>query len=98
MSDTLHKREMSERVAELMGCSKARGEQVLNAVLESVTDAVREGDRMVLMGLRQVRGARDEEAKVTSHTRREQGRTHRGSGAQERAFQGGRTLRQVAAE
>ncbi len=50
MSDTLRKREMSARVAESMGCSKARGEQALNAVLESVTDVIREGNRVVLTG------------------------------------------------
>ena len=50
MNETLRKREMADRVADLMGCSKARGEQALNAVLESLTDALREGDRVVLTG------------------------------------------------
>ena len=50
MSDTLHKREMSARVAALMGCSEYRGELALNAVLQSITDAIRDGDKVVLTG------------------------------------------------
>ena len=61
MSDTLRKREMSARVADLMGCSKHRGELALNAVPQSITDAIRDGDRVVLTGFgtfetREVRG------------------------------------------
>ena len=50
MNNTLRKREMSRRVAEAMGCSDGKGEEALNAVLESVTDAMRAGDRIVLTG------------------------------------------------
>ncbi len=48
MSNTLRKLEMSKRVAESMGCSRSRGEQALNAVLASIVDAMRAGDRVVL--------------------------------------------------
>ena len=48
MSDTLHKREEAARVAELMGCPRSEGELALNAVLQSITDAIRDGDRLVL--------------------------------------------------
>ena len=50
MSNTLRKREMAERVAESMGCSKSQGERALNAVLASIADAMRAGDRVVLTG------------------------------------------------
>ena len=50
MNNTLRKREMSRRVAEAMGCSYGKGEEALNAVIESVTDAIRAGDRIVLTG------------------------------------------------
>ena len=50
MSDTLRKREMAARVADLMGCSKSGGELALNAMLQSITDAIRDGDRVVLTG------------------------------------------------
>lgn len=63
MSSSLRKREMSERVAELMGCSKAQGERALNAALVSIVDAISAGDRVVLRGfgtfeVREVRGRR----------------------------------------
>ena len=83
MSDTLRKREMSRRVAEAMGCSYGEGEKVLNAVLESVTDAMRAGDRIVLTGfgtfeptevkarrVRSIRGTSSGELiEVPAHTR-----------------------------
>ena len=50
MSNTIRKSEMSSRVAKSLGCSAARGEKVLNKVLEGITDAMREGDRVVLTG------------------------------------------------
>lgn len=50
MSNTIRKREMSERVAESMGCSRSQGEQALNAVLASIVEAMRAGDRVVLTG------------------------------------------------
>ena len=50
MSNTLRKREMAERVAESMGCPKYQGERALNAVLASIVDAMRAGDRVVLTG------------------------------------------------
>ena len=51
MGDTIRKGEMSRRVAEAMDCSIGEGEKALNAVIESVTDAMRAGDRIVLTGL-----------------------------------------------
>ena len=50
MSTTIRKGEMSRRVAKSLGCTAARGEEALNAVLEGITDAMRAGDRVVLMG------------------------------------------------
>ena len=50
MSNTLRKQEMSERVAEAMDCTKSQGEQALNAVLVSIVEAMRAGDRVVLTG------------------------------------------------
>ncbi len=50
MSNTLRKREIAERVAESMGRSNSQGELALNAVLASISDAMRAGDRVVLMG------------------------------------------------
>lgn len=50
MSNTLRKREMAGKVAESMGCSKSQGEQALNAVLASIVEAMRAGDRVVLTG------------------------------------------------
>ena len=50
MSNTLRKGEMSRRVAEAMGCSNGEGGKALKAVIESVTDAMRAGDRIVLTG------------------------------------------------
>lgn len=48
MTNTIRKREMSGRVAEALGCTKSQGEQALNAVLASIVDAMRAGDRVVL--------------------------------------------------
>ena len=50
MSSTIRKSEMSRRVADALGCSSGEGEKALNAVIESVTDAMRAGDRTVLTG------------------------------------------------
>ena len=83
MSNTLRKREMSRRVADAMDCSNGEGEKALNAVLESVTDAMRTGDRIVLAGfgtfelaevkarkVRPIRGASSGELiEVPAHTR-----------------------------
>ena len=98
MSNTLRKREMSERVADLMGCSKARGEQALNAVLESITDAVREGDRVVLTGfgtfeVREVRARRVRPIQGTNSGELIEVPAHRGV-----RFRAGETLRQAAGE
>lgn len=98
MDHTLRKREMAARVADLMGCSKHGGEQALNAVLQSVTDAIRDGDKVVLTGfgtfetrevkarkVRPVRGAnRGELIDVPTH------RAVR--------FRAGETLRQAAGD
>ena len=83
MSSTIRKAEMSRRVAETMGCSNGEGENALNAVLESITDALRAGDRIVLTGfgtferrevkarrVRPIRGASSGELiEVPAHTR-----------------------------
>ena len=50
MNSAIRKGEMSRRVAEALGCSSSKGEKALNAVIESVTDAMRAGDRIVLTG------------------------------------------------
>ena len=44
----IRKGEMSGRVAEAMGCSDGQGRKVLNSVIESVTEATRMGDKVVL--------------------------------------------------
>ena len=83
MSSTIRKGEMSRRVAEAMGCSNGEGEKALNAVLDSVTDAMRADDRIVLTGfgtfelvevkarrVRPIRGASSGEfIEVPAHTR-----------------------------
>ena len=83
MSNTLRKREMSRRVTVAMGCSNGEGERVLSAVLESITDAMRASDRIVLTGfgsfeltevkarkVRPIRGAGSEELiEIPAHTR-----------------------------
>lgn len=83
MGNTLHKGDMTRRVAKSMGCSNTGGEKALNAVIESVMDAMRAGDRIVLTGfgtferkevkarkVRPVKGAsRGELIEVPSHTR-----------------------------
>ena len=98
MNDTLRKREMSERVADLMGCSKAGGERALNAVLESLTDAVREGDRVVLTGfgtfdVREVRTRRVRPIRGTNRGELIEVPAHRSV-----RFRAGQTLRQIARE
>ena len=55
MSNTIRKGEMSRRVAEVMGCSNGEGEKALNAVIESVTDAMRAGRQNRPDRLRHVR-------------------------------------------
>ena len=50
MSGTIRKGEMARRVAESIGCSDSEGEKALNAVLNSVTDALCAGDKIVLTG------------------------------------------------
>ena len=98
MSATIRKGEMSRRVAEAMGRSNGEGEKALNAVLESVTDAMRAGDRIVLTGfgtfelvemkarrMRPIRGAGSGELiEVPAHKRVR--------------FRAGATLSQVARE
>ena len=83
MSNTLRKGETSRRVAEAMGCSNGDGGKALKAVIESVTDAMRAEDRIVLMGfgtferkdvkarrMRPVRGAGSGKMiEVPAHTR-----------------------------
>ena len=50
MGNTLRKGEMTRRLAESMGCSNTDGEKALNAVIESITEAMQAGDRVVLRG------------------------------------------------
>jgi len=89
---------MSRRVAKSLGCSAARGEEVLNVVLEGITDAMRAGDKVVLTGfgtfevvevkarkVRPIRGANSGGlVEVPAHTRVR--------------FRAGKTLAQVAKE
>lgn len=60
---TLRKSDVSFRVATKMGGSRAQGEAALNAVLDSVRDALSSGHRVVLTGfgsfeIRQVKARR----------------------------------------
>ena len=48
---TLRKSDMAGRVATKLKGSKAQGEASLNAVLDSIQDALSSGDRGVLTGL-----------------------------------------------
>ena len=50
MNNTVRKGEMARRLSEYMGCTTADGEKALNAVLESITEAMEAGDRVVLTG------------------------------------------------
>ena len=47
---TLRKNEISSSVADKLGVSQSQGDVVLNAVLETVQEAVAAGDRVVLTG------------------------------------------------
>ncbi len=47
---TLRKSDMSARVAAKLGSTRAQGEAALNAVLESIGEALASGDRVVLTG------------------------------------------------
>jgi len=83
MGNTLRKGEMTRRLASSMGCSIGEGEKALNAVIESITDAIQAGDRVVLTGfgtfeqkkvkarkVRPIRGANGGELiKIPAHTR-----------------------------
>ena len=83
MGNTLRKGDMTRRVAESMGCSDTEGEKALNAVIKSIMDAMRAGDRIVLTGfgtferkkvkarrVRSIRGGRSGELiDVPAHTR-----------------------------
>ena len=60
---TLRKSDMTARVAAKLDVSRAQGEAALNAVLDSVQEALAAGDRVVLTGfgsfeVRQVRARR----------------------------------------
>ena len=96
MSETIRKGEVSRRVARSLGCTTASGEEALNAVLDSITDALSAGDKVVLTGfgtfeltrikarkVRPIRGAnRGGLIEVPAHTRVR--------------FRAGKTLAQVA--
>ena len=61
--EVLRKGDMTARVAAKLGGSKAQGEAALNAVLDSIQDALSDGDRVVLTGfgsfeVRQVKARR----------------------------------------
>jgi len=60
---TLRKSDMSSRVAARMGGSKSQGDAALNAVLDSIQEALASGNRVVLTGfgsfeVRQVKARR----------------------------------------
>ena len=60
---TLRKSDMSSRVAGNLGSSRAQGEAALNAVLDSIQEALAGGNRVVLTGfgsfeVRQVKARR----------------------------------------
>ena len=60
---TLRKSDITSRVSTKLGVSRAQGEAALNAVLDSVQDALTAGDRVVLTGfgsfeVRQVKARR----------------------------------------
>ena len=60
---TLRKAEMTTRVATKLGGSRGQGLAALNAVLDSIQEAVADGDRVVLWGfgtfdVRQIRARR----------------------------------------
>jgi DNA-binding protein HU-beta len=50
MTTTLRKSDMTARVATRLEVSRVQGEAALNAVLSSVQDALKNGDRVVLTG------------------------------------------------
>lgn len=47
---TLRKSDLASKVGQKMGGTRAQGETALNAVLDSVKDAIRGGNRVVLTG------------------------------------------------
>ena len=49
MSKTLRKGDMSRVVSERMGCSIGQGEQALNAVLEGIQDALKNGSVLLII-------------------------------------------------
>ena len=60
---TLRKSDLTARVASKLGGSRAQGEAALNAVLDSIQEALSAGDRVVLTGfgsfeVRQVKARR----------------------------------------
>ena len=60
---TLRKSDLTSRIAERMGGSRAQGEAALKSVLDSIQDALSSGDRVVLTGfgsfeVRQVKARR----------------------------------------
>lgn len=96
MSSTLRKRDMSGRVANLMGCSTIQGERALNAVLESITEAMRAGDRIVFAGfgtfeVREIRARRVRPIRGTSRGELIEVPAHRSV-----RFRAGATLAKVA--
>mgnify|MGYP001174390799 FL=1 len=46
----LRKNDMSARVAAKLGVSRSQGDEALNAVLDSIQEALANGDRVVLTG------------------------------------------------
>ncbi len=63
MAATLRKSDISSRVSTKLGTSRAQGEQALKAVLDSIQEAIKSGDRVVLTGfgsfeVRQVKARR----------------------------------------
>ena len=71
---TVRKSDMSSRVAAKLGGSRAQGEAALRAVLDSVQEALSQGDRVVLTGfgsfeVRQVKARRQTRLEMRSAPR-----------------------------
>ena len=93
MSNTLRKRERSLRVAEAIGCSNTEGERALNVVLESITDTLRAGDKIVLTGFGSFELVEVKARKAAADPGRKQRGTDRSPGTYARALSGGSDAR-----
>ena len=55
MSETLRRRDIAARVSSKLGTSRAVADAALGAVLQSIQEALADGDRVVLTGFGRVR-------------------------------------------